>query len=550
MGTYLNPGTRNYRVAIESNVFVDKTEMIRFLNSVANTKQRYVSVSRPRRFGKTTAADMLCAYYGQGTDLRDFFETSRLAQTDPVVMRTGEVRPWDAYLGACDVVRVTMTDFFNERVSAEESHDLLQGLVAREVCRAYPEADYFDKKNLALVMDDAYEHTGRPFVVIIDEWDAPMRERPRDEEGQRAYLDFLRDWLKDKQWLALAYMTGILPIKKYGKHSALNMFDEYSMTEPLQMAPFTGFTEEEVRELCEEWGRDFQTMQDWYDGYEVRGPVPRGGTPEDAAKYALYAPVSVVKATTNGIYAGYWGHTETYEALERYIRMDFDGLRQAVALMMAGGRVPARLTTYQNGMTNLASRDDVIALLVHLGYLGWDERTGEAFVPNREIREIFEDSTRDPMWDAAFAELERSKELVRAAWEMDANAVAEALEAANDEAANGTYNSEAALSYAVQLAFWAARIRYTKAVELDSGKGYADLAYLPAPAHPEAPALVVELKHGGSPTEAIAQIRDRGYVARLSHYADNMLLVGISYDPDAHAGSNGYKRHSCVIERA
>lgn len=553
MGAHLNPGGREFELATNSDVFVDKTAMLSYLNACVDTNKRFVCVSRPRRFGKTMAADMLCAYYGRGTGSREAFEGLHLSNTDPVVMRTGEVRPWDVFLGAFDVIRVTVTEFLKRGRPVEECLERMQRIVARELARAFPGVDFFDTSDLALCMEDVYHETGRPFVIVIDEWDAPMRERPEDEDGQRAYLDFLRDWLKDRSFVALAYMTGILPIKKYGVHSALNMFDEYSMVSPLQLAEYTGFTEAEVRCLCEEWEQDFESIRDWYDGYEVSGVVPvgrRNSTKSvDPPTWSLYAPLSVAKAVSTGSIANYWGGTETYEALAEYIRRDFDGLRERVVLLMDGARIPVNLRTYQNDMTSFKRADDVLALLVHLGYLGWDSHGGVAFVPNKEVLEIFRDSTVEPAWEPTFAAYERSKELVRATWNADEARVAKLLGEAHDRADNKTYNSEAALSYAVRLAYYAAQRWYTEIVKLDSGKGYTDVAYLPSSKYPEVPALLVELKWSRDANTALAQIRDRRYHGRLDHYLDNLLLVGISYDRSAAAGTEGYKRHSCRIER-
>ena len=394
MGTYLNPGSSAFAEAIRSEVYVDKTPMIRCLNSVARTKRKYASVSRPRRFGKTMAVDMVCAYYGRGSDARHLFETLGLSQTEPIHRAMEADLAWDAYLGAFDVVRITVTEFLRQGKTVEACIDRMQRLVVRDLVREYPTVDYFDKSDLAIAMSDVYEHTGRQFVVVIDEWDAPMRERRNDEMGQRAYLDFLRDWLKDKQFIALAYMTGILPIKKYGQHSALNMFDEYSMVRPLELAQYMGFTESEVRALCDAWGRDFDAVKAWYDGYEVAGVVPVAG--DEPFRWSLYAPLSVASAVRSGSVEGYWAGTETYEALAEYIRMDFDGLKGRVATLMDGGRVRVGLGTYQNDMATFQRADDVLALLVHLGYLGWDAAAQEVFVPNREVMEVFRDSTEGP----------------------------------------------------------------------------------------------------------------------------------------------------------
>lgn len=411
MGAYLNPGSEAFAEALRSDVYVDKTPMIAHLNSVVRTKRKYLSVSRPRRFGKTMAADMICAYYSMGTDARRLFENLGLSKTEPPTRPVGKSLAWDAYLGAFDVVRITITEFLKRGKTIEECMGRMQRIVVRDLMRAYPEVDYFDTGDLALCMQDVFEASGRPFVVVIDEWDAPMRERQEDEEGQRAYLDFLRDWLKDKGFLALAYMTGILPIKKYGVHSALNMFDEYSMVSPLQLAEYAGFTESEVRELCAHFRMDFDAIKNWYDGYEVTGIVPLASrrVTDEPQRWSLYAPLSVATAVTTGRIGNYWGGTETYEALARFIRMDYDGLKEKIALLMDGGRIPVGMGTYQNDMATFGRSDDVLALLVHLGYLGWDDLEGEAFVPNQEVLDVFRTSTDEPAWDLAFREYEASK---------------------------------------------------------------------------------------------------------------------------------------------
>ena len=240
-GLYLNPGSYRFEEALNSNIYVDKTEMIHFLNTLVRTKQKYVSVSRPRRFGKTMAADMLCAYYGIGTNSNDMFSHLRLSHCADV--RVGEkVLSWDAYIGKFDVVRITITDFMQDRDDVREILRVLTTRLVAEFEKAYPyvNLDGVDS-DLGAIMETLYTETGRQFVVIIDEWDAVFRVLSDDRKGQERYLNFLRDWLKDKSFIALVYMTGILPIKKYGEHSALNMFTEYSMIAPMQLAKYTGF---------------------------------------------------------------------------------------------------------------------------------------------------------------------------------------------------------------------------------------------------------------------------------------------------------------------
>ena len=544
MGKYLNPGGVKFKRALDSEIYVDKTGMISYINSVVNTEQCYVSVSRPRRFGKSMAANMLAAYYGRG-DSRQLFEGRKIAEQEN----------WDRYLNRFDVVKVVMTDFIKGNKEPAETLPKLQKLVVRDLQKQYPEVDYYDPEDLIQSMSDVYEETGIPFVIIIDEWDVVFRARKEDKEGQKLYLDFLRDWLKDQDYVALAYMTGILPIKKYGQHSALNMFREFSIITPMQLAPYTGFTEEEVKELCREYNESYEDISRWYDGYVVSTSIPvemreknrRGDYQEK--DMAIYSPLSVIEAISTGVIQNYWNKTETYEALAEYIRMNYDGLKDAVALLMDGGRVKVNISKYQNDMTSFSSSNDVLVMLIHLGYLGYDTDAKEVFIPNCELLDEFKNSTESSEWVDTFTSFKKSQELLKATWECQEERVAELLEWFHDMAENKTYNSEAALSYAVQMAYYAAQKYYTTIQEMDSGKGYTDLVYLPSPRYPDKPALLIELKYNQTAQTAADQIRERNYPQNLAHYRDNLLLVSINYDREASNTSAEFKRHSCRIEK-
>ena len=539
-------------MAIKSEIFIDKTEMIDYLNTVVNTNQRFVSVSRPRRFGKTLAADMLCAYYAYEEDSREMFEQCKLSKS---VKKDNELQ-WDAYLGKFDVLRLVMTEFFDKRMSFDKSMEKMQKLVCRDIKKIYPDVDYFDDADLLQTLADVYTDNKRQLVIVIDEWDAVFRTDNTNKKEQTEYLDFLRDLMKDKSYIALAYMTGILPIKKYGKHSALNMFTEYSMMYPKRLAPFTGFTEAEVRELCVKYNMSYDEIKDWYDGYVVSDTIPLDKREEfregkySGHKTALYSPLSVVEAMLNGDIKNYWNKTETYEALAEYIKKDYDGLQEAVTLLMDGAKIRIDTSTYQNDMTTFYGRDDVLSLLVHLGYLGYDDETGEVYIPNKEILDEFRSSTKSSEWTSRFRSLEISQELLQATWEKDADRVAELIEKAHDLAGNKTYNDEAALSYAIQYAYYAAERYYTTILELDSGKGYADIVFLPSPKFTDKPALLVELKYEKDAVTALSQIKKQRYPERLRHYKGNILLVGINYEKGQSPKQEGFKHHSCVIENA
>ena len=545
MGIYLNPGSEMFEEGLNSQIYVDKTEMLRYVNSVVNSKQKYMCVSRPRRFGKTMATEMLEAYYDRTADSRALFEKCKISQTGD---------DWDKYLGKFDVIRITMTEFINSRRTINDAISTINDRVLQELHETYPNVN-IDKNDFVYSLRKAYQCTKRKITVFIDEWDAVFREFKDDKQGQKLYLDFLRDWFKDQECIALVYMTGILPVKKYGKHSALNMFDEYSMIAPLQLAPYTGFITEEVQKLCTKYNRDFDQIKAWYDGYKVTDYIlSDSDTPSDTktaqneTHYSLYSPLSVVKTLRNGVIDNYWNQTETFEALRQYIDWDFDGLKEDVAILMEGGRVKVDITGYQNDMTSFETKDDILTMLIHLGYLGYDSHTKELFIPNQEVLQVFKTSTKARPWVITFRALNNSRKLLEATWAGDEETVVELIEDAHDKAGNKTYHTEAGLSYAVQLAYYAARDYYTIIPELDSGKGYADLVYLPK--QPNIPAILIELKYDENANTAISQIHRQKYPDRLEHYKGNLILVGINYDKSISNDNPAFKHHSCLIGRA
>ena len=545
MGIYVNPTMQAFEEAVNSDIYVDKTEMILDINKVVGTKQKYISVSRPRRFGKTMAADMLCAYYGRNNKARGVFKGRKIAEISP--------DDWDSQLGKYDVIRVIMTDFIKKDISVEESLSIMKRRILDELAEIYPKIPA-DDSDLFYNLERAYLVTKKQFVVVIDEWDAIFRVRKNDEDGQLFYLDFLRDLFKDRNYIALAYMTGILPIKKYGEHSALNMFDEYSMISPMQLAKYTGFTLEEVKTLCVKYNMDIDSIIEWYDGYKVAESIPlekrdlyRLGNYDDHI-LQIFSPLSVVKAMRTGVTDNYWNNTESYEALAEYIKRNFDGLKEYVALLMDDGRMKVNFSKYQNDMTSFQSKDDILTLLIHLGYLSYDAESEEAFIPNKEVLDVFKDSTSDEEWLDIFDAYDRSVKLVEATWNCNEDEIAKALEYAHDKADNKTYYDEEALSYAVRYAYYAAQKYYSVLKELDTGKGYADLVFIPSPKYAQKPLIIIELKNCKSPEEALQQIIDRNYMAEFDHYKGNIIAVGVNYDGKLHNSHENYKKHSCRIK--
>ena len=247
MGIYLNPDNTEFQMALNSEIYVDKSELIKRMNKVINTEQRFICVSRPRRFGKSMTANMLAAYYSRGCDSKEMFSKYKIAD-DP---------SFEKHLNKYNVIHINMVNFISEGKTVPEGLDYLCRRLIHELKQQFGDVDCFDWNNLMSVLEDIFVSKRIPFIFIIDEWDCVFRELKDDKEAQKKYLDFLRDILKNKSYIALAYMTGILPIKKYGKHSALNMFTEVSMADPREYAEFTGFTELEVAKLCEKYNMPY-----------------------------------------------------------------------------------------------------------------------------------------------------------------------------------------------------------------------------------------------------------------------------------------------------
>lgn len=527
MGSYLNPGNFSFRGSLRSKIYVDKSELIARTNEALCTEQKYICVSRPRRFGKSMAANMLAAYYDRSEHTEELFEN----------LEINKDQSYKENLNKYDVIKINIQEFLSMSGTVEEMLEMLKNYLISDFKEVYPKIHLRDEGNLIQVMKDVFSYTKCPFVILIDEWDCLFREYKQDKEEQKKYLDFLRAWLKDKDYVALAYMTGILPIKKYGSHSALNMFTEYSMTNPREMAEYFGFTEAEVRGLCKRFKRNFEETRAWYDGYEL---VAIEG--EDKICYSIYSPKSVVDAMLSGVFDNYWNQTETYEALKSYIKLNYDGLKDAVVRMLAGDKVQINTGTFSNDMTSFQGKDDVLTLLIHLGYLSyhWPDKT--VTIPNKEVSQEYINAISTMDWSEVTASVEASRKLLEALWNMDEKAVAEGIDKAHREISILQYNNENALSCTINLAFYFAREYYTIVRELPTGKGFADVCFIPREIHYDKPAVIIELKWDKSAEGAIRQIREKKYIDTLKHYRGNLLLVGINYDKIT-------KEHTCVIEK-
>ncbi len=526
MGTYLNPGSTAYNRSINSRIYIDKTELIAFTNSVINTQQGYVCVSRPRRFGKSMAADMLAAYYGNGENTMELFSNMKIYRN----------QFFKQHLNQYYVIKLDMQNFMSDADSVTDMIHSIQTEVIQELIYYFPDVFFLNKIKLNRVMSSIFQETKKQFVLLIDEWDCVMRRYHKLDE-QKKYLDFLRNLIKDQPYIALAYMTGILPVKKYGEHSTLNMFCEYSMFDSAEISNCFGFTEEEVRELCIRFEMDFQEAKEWYDGYHlVCHPL---GNRKD---YSMYSPKSIVESMERKKYGTYWNQTERYEALKDYIQMNYDGLKDAIVEMLTGISVPVRTRSFQNDMINFHSKDDVLTLLVHLGYLAYNQDDQTVSIPNKEVEGEFIESIENiESWSEVAVAVQNSKKLLECLWNMDSEAVAIGVEKAHFETSILKYNDENSLSCAVSLAFYYAREYYTIIREMPAGKGFADICFIPKPQYADKPAVIIELKRKKSVDTGMNQIKEKKYPEILCGYHNNLLLCSISYDEK--------KNHSCTIEK-
>ena len=526
MGSYLNPGNFSFRGSLRSKIYVDKSELIVKTNDALCTEQKYICVSRPRRFGKSMAANMLAAYYDRSENTEELFHNLAISKD----------KSYKENLNQYDVIKINMQEFLSMSETMEEMLEMLKNYLVADLEETYPKVRFRDGKNLIQVMKDVFSYTKCPFVILIDEWDCLFREYKQNKEAQRKYLDFLRAWLKDKDYVAMAYMTGILPIKKYGSHSALNMFTEYSMTDPGELAEYFGFTEPEVFELCEKYEMSFEKAKIWYDGYQL---VEHKKEKEEC--HSMYSPKSVVEAMLRHKFGTYWNQTETYEALKIYIQMDMDGLKESVVRMLAGESVSINIGTFSNDMTTFATKDDILTLLVHLGYLTYNISDQTVRIPNKEVSQEYVNAISTMNWHGVADLLDSSHKLLEALWDLDEEAVAAGIEKAHEEIPILQYNDENSLSCTINLALYFAREYYSIIRELPAGKGFADICMIPRQEHLDKPAVIIELKWDKNTIGALKQIKEKHYGNALKAYQGKVLLVGINYNKKS-------KKHECAIE--
>lgn len=533
MGIYINKGNFAFKSILNSK-YVDKTKFIAVVNSVLNSEDQYICASRCRRFGKSMMAKVLCAYYDKSCDSRALFAGLNIEKD----------ASFAEHLNKYNVLYLDVTSF---TCVPEYRGHIVQSInseIADEVKSAFPNVKYKENADLMSCLQSVYVQTGERFYFIIDEWDAICREFPQrrkykdmvddiEPTEMDEYVMFLRRLFKSQgseEVFAGAYLTGILPMVKYNTESALNNFREYSMVNPRMVASSFGFTSSEVKMLCEKYGMDYDEMSMWYDGYKI-GDEP-----------SIFNPNSVMNAINSRQCSSYWAATGSYDRVAGYIDLNYEGLREDVIRMLAGGRCSVDSTGFVNDFAEIKSRDDVFTVLIHLGYLAYDSSKKECYVPNKEVAGELINAVKANNWKEISETIQSSRELLEATLAGDAVKVACAIDSAHQENTSIlSYNDENSLSCVLSLAYIYAKNDYIIHRELATGKGYADLVFIPRK-HVDSPAMVIELKYDNHVDAAISQIRSKNYVGKVLEYTDNLLLVAINYNKES-------KTHSCIIEK-
>ena len=524
MGKFINGGNDGFR-RYANGEYVDKTDLISYINSTISKPTMLTCVTRPRRFGKTAAAQMLYAYYDKSSDSRELFSKYNISQD----------KTFEEHLNNYPAIYLDVTDFTTRYAGREDIVDLMQKEMMEDIAEDYPDIEVKDNDDLMALLLRITMKKGETFVMIIDEWDAICREAADKPSLMDKYVNFLRRMFKGgntAKVFACVYMTGILPIKRYGTQSALNNFQEFSMTDADMLAGYIGFTESEVKSLCSKYDMDYEEMKNWYDGYSFGPEYP-----------AIFNPNSVIQACERHTYKNYWGKTSSFETLQLYIDMNQTGVQECLEKIVRGESQKVSVLRFGFDVSSIGSDDELFTLMIHLGYLAYDAESRTVRIPNKEIRMEFIEALRGSKTHKKLqAMVKLSDRLMKATLDGDEQQVAEIVGQIHDsDAGPDFYNNEQALRSVLKLGYISAIDDFVSIQELPTGKGYADLAFIPRLGSSQ-PAVVVELKWNKTEHAAIEQIKERNYPDVLKRFTDNILLVGISYDETT-------KQHTCKIER-
>lgn len=536
MGFYVNSlaSYSLYQNEAGQPYFVDKTELLKELFPLVKAGNKHICLTRPRRFGKTIMANMIASFFTKACDSRGLFDNLAIAGA----------AEYETYRNKYDVVHISFNDVPRNCNTYEQYITRIETRLMRDLQREFPDVEFDDEDALWDAFLTLYmEHPDIQFIFVLDEWDFIFHQDFVTEIDKRAYLVFLRSLLKDRPYVRLAYMTGILPISKYSSGSELNMFMEYTMAKSRTFSEYFGFSDKEVDMLYERYCEiqekphyvEREELKRWYDGYTTPSGI------------RLYNPRSVVLALSNNSLDNYWTSSGPYDEIFYYIRNNVDSVREDLALMVSGASVPAKIQEYAATSQNLKTKEEIFSAMVVYGFLSYEN--GMVSVPNKELMDRFSDMLkREASLGYVYQLAKASEKMLRATLAGDTGTMEQILELAHDtETPILSYNHETELSAIVNLVYLSARDIYRVEREEKAGKGFVDFIFYPE-IPPAADGIILELKVDHSPEEAIAQIKEKNYAARFVGRTSmirikpgRILLVGIGYDKEK-------KKHSCKIE--
>ncbi len=502
------------------DVFIDKSLLISETNKNINKeRKKYMCVTRPRRFGKTMALSMLNAYYSKGSNSKEMFDKLNISKDE-------------TYLQNLNKHNVIWIDMANLYTDIDEKNMFVKKLklsILRDLKNYYTNVDLTDL-TLGESIVEINSKLNEKFIFLIDEWDVIFREQENNTKLCNEYTDFLRNLFKSSNvssCIDLVYMTGILPIKRYSSESTLNMFKEYNMINARGLETFIGFTEDEVINLCNKYGRDFNETKAWYDGYNLNG-------------VSLYNPNSVVEAVTTGVYDDYWSQTSATEAITSYMNYDHGQLKDIICKMLIGDKVDVDVSEFDNDLTKIDSADSALTVLIHLGYLAYDLKSKVCYIPNYEIKKKFELSLKKLKWNEIYNPITNSKKLYDETLRGNTLFINETLDRNHKELAGPfNKNKEDILGVIVQISYYSVKQFYNVKKEDTSELGRADIKFIPYD-NTHIP-FIIELKVNSTPLDAITQIKKKEYFNSLGDYHGKVLLLGISYNDKT-------LKHSSIVE--
>ena len=534
MGIYLN-GTTAYTLYKSETVkpyFIDKTALLEQLFPLVNEGNNYICITRPRRFGKTVTANMIAAFFSKAKNADDIFEKCTISQN----------AEYTKYQNQYSVIHISFNDLPKRCKSYEEYIERIENRLIKDICLEYPDIEISEDEAVWDILNEIYAYDiNARFIFVFDEWDFIFHQEFVSEQDKREYLLFLRNLLKDRPYVLLAYITGILPIAKYSSGSELNMFMEYTMISEEKFSDSFGFTDSEVDELYKRYKKNTEQikvsregLRAWYNGYHTfRGE-------------SVYNPRSVVFALVNNNLASYWTSSGPYDEIYYYIERNIDDVRNDLALMVSGEAVPAKIQEYAATSMNLTTRDEIFSAMVVYGFLNYEN--GKVSIPNKELMDKFSAMLRkESSLGYVYRLAHESERMLYATLHGDIKTMNEILEYVHDtEVPLLSYNHETELSAIVNLIYLAARDQYRVEREEKAGVGYVDFIFYPY--DKTADCLILELKVDHTPEEAIQQIIDKKYAMRFSGklgeekmYTGRILAVGIGYDKKT-------KKHDCKVQ--